>query len=81
MILKCLLITLPYNERESGENIPLDTDDEDQLGLSRDVGRVGLLGGAEKTDLLTLGTAVLLNVLLSTLEDDATLLLVGLDYC
>lgn len=72
---------MPYNERESGENIPLDTDDEDQLGLSRDVGRVGLLGGAEKTDLLTLGTAVLLNVLLSTLEDDATLLLVGLDYC
>lgn len=55
----------------------LDTDDEDQLGLGRDVGRVIGLGGAAKTDLLTLSVAVLLNVLLGTLEDDATLLLVG----
>ncbi len=31
-----------------------------------------------KTDLLTLRIAVLLDVLLGTLEDDATLLLVGL---
>jgi hypothetical protein len=59
-------------------HIPLDTDDEDQLGLGRDVGRVIGLGGAAKTDLLTLSVAVLLNVLLGTLEDDATLLLVGL---
>ncbi len=56
----------------------LDADDEDQLGLGRDVGRVVLLGGAVKTNLLTLSIAVLLDVLLSTLEDDATLLLVGL---
>lgn len=55
----------------------LDTDDEDQLGLSGNVGRVVGLGGAAKADLLTLSAAVLLNVLLSTLEDDATLLLVG----
>lgn len=56
----------------------LDTDDEDQLGLSRDVGRVVLLGNAVQADLLTLSIAVLLDVLLSALEDDATLLLVGL---
>lgn len=59
-------------------HIPLDTDDEDQLGLSGDVGRVVGLGGTAKADLLTLSAAVLLNVLLSTLEDDTTLLLVGL---
>ena len=56
----------------------LDTDDEDQLSLSSDVSRVLGLGDAVKTDLLTLSIAVLLNVLLSTLEDDLTLLLVGL---
>ena len=56
----------------------LDTDDEDQLGLSRDVGGVLLLGNTVKTDLLALSIAVLLDVLLSTLEDDTTLLLVGL---
>jgi hypothetical protein len=56
----------------------LDTDNEDQLGLSRDVGRVVLLGDTVEADLLTLSIAVLLDVLLSTLEDDASLLLVGL---
>lgn len=56
----------------------LDADDEHQLALSGDVGRVVLLGGAGKADLLALSIAVLLDVLLSTLEDDATLLLVGL---
>jgi hypothetical protein len=55
----------------------LDADDEDQLSLGRNVGRVLLLGNASKTDLLTLAIAVLLDVLLSTLEDDTTLLLVG----
>jgi hypothetical protein len=56
----------------------LDADDEDQLGLSGDVGGVLLLGNTGQTDLLTLAIAVLLDVLLSTLEDDTTLLLVGL---
>lgn len=60
-------------------HIPLDTDDEDQVGLSGDVGGVLLLGNAVETNLLTLGIAVLLDVLLSTLEDDTTLLLVGLE--
>lgn len=55
----------------------LDTDDKDQLGFSGDVGRVVGLGGTMKADLLTLSIAILLNVLLSTLKDDATLLLVG----
>lgn len=61
-----------------GFHIPLDSEDEDQVSLGGDVGRVLALGNAVKTDLLTLRIAVLLDVLLSTLEDDATLLLVGL---
>jgi hypothetical protein len=56
----------------------LDADQEDQLGLSRDVEGAVLLGNASKADLLTLGITVLLDVLLSTLEDDTALLLVGL---
>jgi hypothetical protein len=53
----------------------LDTDDEDQARLSGDVDGVIGLGGAREADLLTLGIAVLLDVLLSTLEDDLTPLL------
>jgi hypothetical protein len=59
-------------------NIPLDADQEDELALSGDVEGAILLGSASKADLLTLTIAVLLDVLLSTLEDDTTLLLVGL---
>jgi len=53
----------------------LDTDDEDQARLSRDVDGVIGLGSAREADLLTLGIAVLLDVLLSTLEDDLAPLL------
>lgn len=56
----------------------LDANNKDQLGFSGDVGRVVLLGKAVQANLLTLSIAVLLDVLLSTLEDDTTLLLVGL---
>lgn len=56
----------------------LDADKEDQVGLSGNVGGVVLAGNAGEADLLALCVAVLLDVLLSTLEDDATLLLVGL---
>lgn len=56
----------------------LDTDDEDQLLLSRDVEVAFLLGNAVEADLLALGITVLIHVLLSTLEDDRTLLLVRL---
>jgi hypothetical protein len=56
----------------------LDTDNEDDLGLGSDEERSLLLGLAGEADLLTLGIAVLLDVLLSTLEDSVTLLLVGL---
>ena len=59
-------------------DIPLDADDEDQFGLRRDIGLAIVLGDTGKADLLPLGIAVLLHVLLGTLEDDATLLLVGL---
>jgi hypothetical protein len=56
----------------------LDADNEDDLGLGSDEERSLLLGLAGEADLLTLGIAVLLDVLLSTLEDSVTLLLVGL---
>jgi len=56
----------------------LDTDDKGELGLGRDVERTLLLGGAGEADLLALLVAVLLDVRLGTLEDDTTLLLVGL---
>lgn len=56
----------------------LDADDEGELGLGRDVERALLLGDALKADLLALGIAVLLDVGLSALEDNLTLLLVGL---
>lgn len=57
----------------------LDTDNEDQLVLSRDLEGIVGLGDAVQADLLALGITVLLDVLLGTLEDDAALLLVGLD--
>ena len=56
----------------------LDADDESKLVLLGHVELVLLLGLALQTDLLAVGIAVLLDVLLSTLEDDGTLLLVGL---
>jgi hypothetical protein len=56
----------------------LDADDEDQLGLSGHVERTILLGDPVQADLLALSIAILLDVLLSTLEDNAALLLVGL---
>lgn len=62
----------------NGWHIPLDADDEDQLRLLRDVELAGLLGNTSKADLLALSIAVLLDVLLGTLEDDTALLLVGL---
>lgn len=55
----------------------LDADQEDQVGTGGDVGRVRLAGDAVEADLLALGIAVLLDVLLGTLEEDLTLLLVG----
>lgn len=59
-------------------DIPLDTDNEDELGLIVNVEVTLLAGSAGQADLLTLSVAVLLNVGLSALEDNATLLLVGL---
>ena len=59
-------------------NVPLDTDNEDQLGLILNVEVTLLAGNTGQADLLTLCVAVLLDVGLSTLEDDTTLLLVGL---
>ena len=59
-------------------SLPLDTDNEGQLGLVRDVEVTLLTGNASKADLLTLIVAVLLDVGLGTLEDSSTLLLVGL---
>lgn len=60
-------------------NIPLDTDNENQLGLVWNVERAVLLADAGKTDLLALSITVFLNIGFRALEDDATLLLVGLN--
>jgi hypothetical protein len=62
----------------SSENLPLDTDNEDQLLLSRDIERAILLRQTVEADLLALCVAVLLHVLFSTLEDDCALLLLRL---
>jgi hypothetical protein len=53
----------------------LDADNKSQLVLLRHVELVLLLGLALHADLLTVGIAVFLDVLLSTLEDDLALLL------
>lgn len=56
----------------------LDADNEDELGLGGDVEGARLLGLTREADLLALLVTVLLDVGLGTLEDDTTLLLVGL---
>ena len=60
------------------ENIPLDTDGEDQLGLSSDMEGVILLRSALRIDQVAFGLAVLLEVALGTFEDDRAFLFVGL---
>jgi hypothetical protein len=56
----------------------LDTDSEDELGLGGDKERVALLRGTLGLDEVALSLLVLLGVALGALEDDGTLLLVGL---
>ena len=78
-----ILLILDGPELEPGTmelvgNLPLDTDNKDQLLLSWDVEGAILLGEALETDLLTLLVTVLLDVLLGALENDTTLLLLGL---
>ena len=58
--------------------LPLDANEEDQLGLSRDVEGAILLGDTGETNLLALGVTILLDVLLSTLEHGDALRLGGL---
>lgn len=60
------------------ESLPLDADDENELRFGGDVKGAILFAQAGKADLLTLGIAVFFDVALGALEDDATLLLVGL---
>lgn len=59
-------------------DLPLDTDNEDELGLGVDVEVTLLASDTGKTDLLALCVTVLLDVGLGTLEDDTALGLVGL---
>lgn len=59
-------------------NAPLDTDNESELGLGGHEERIITLRVALGVDDLALGLDVLLLVLLGALEDDGTLLLVGL---
>jgi hypothetical protein len=58
--------------------LPLDTDQEDELVLGWDVERRVLLRKSRQANLLALGVSVFLDVLLSALEDNTTLLLVRL---
>lgn len=60
------------------DNLPLDTDNEDQLILSWDIEGTILLGQTVEADLLTLRITVFLHILLGALEDNTTLLLLGL---
>jgi hypothetical protein len=62
----------------AGAYIPLDADDEGELGLGGDEERVVALGGTLGLDDVALGLDVLLVVLLGALEDNLALLLVGL---
>lgn len=57
---------------------PFDADDEDQLGLARHVEVAFLLGEAREANLLALCISVFLNIGFGALEDDSTLLLLGL---
>jgi hypothetical protein len=59
-------------------DIPLDTDDKGEPGLSRDEKSIVPLRGALGLDDVALGLDVLLVVLLGALEDGLALLLVGL---
>lgn len=56
----------------------LDTDNEDELGFTLNEEAALLASNAVEADLLALSGAVLLDVGLGTLEDNTTLLLVGL---
>jgi hypothetical protein len=56
----------------------LDADDEGELGLLLNVEGTVLTAHASKSDLLTLGIAILLDVGFGALEDSLALLLVGL---
>lgn len=56
----------------------LDTDNEDELGLTLNEEAALLASNTVEADLLALSGAVLLDVGLGTLEDNTTLLLVGL---
>jgi hypothetical protein len=58
--------------------LPLDTDNENQFLLSWNVEGALLFSDTREADLLTLLVTVLLDVFLGTLEDDTTLLLLGL---
>jgi len=60
-------------------NSPADTDGKDKLGLGGHVEVAGLLGLTAQADLIVALPAVLINVLLGTLEDDLALGLVGLE--
>ena len=58
--------------------LPLNSDNEDELSLGRDIVGAFLLAQAVKADLFTLCIAVLLNVGFGTFENDTTLLLSSL---
>ena len=60
------------------DHLPLDADNKDQLRLGRNEVRALLLAETGKANPFALSFAVLPHILLSTLEDDASFLLVNL---
>jgi cyanophycinase-like exopeptidase len=58
--------------------LPLDSDDEDKLGLLLDIEATLLLAQASESDLLALSVAVFLDISLGPLEDDLAFLFVDL---
>ena len=67
--------------RGQGENkggLPLNTDNKNELRLARHVKVAFLLRKSGEADLLALLIAIFFDILLGALEDDSTLLLLGL---
>jgi len=64
--------------RKGRGDIPLDADNEDELGLIGNVVLAVLLRKTRETDLLALCITVLLDVGFGALKDDTTLFLLGL---
>lgn len=62
----------------AARNVPFDAENEDKLGLGRDVVAAILFAQTSETDLLAFCISVLLDVGFGTFEDDSTFFLPSL---